>query len=96
MVKERYKKQIIQAIEKFLPNCKIYLFGSRATGSHMPTSDIDIAIDNSKPIKLSVMLELEEFIEDLPIPFEFDIVDLNNAPKDLKKEILKERVLWKS
>ena len=61
MLKERYKKQIIEAIEKFLPNCKIYLFDSRAISTHMKILNIDIAIDNLKPIKLSTMLEREYY-----------------------------------
>ncbi len=44
-IPNKVKEQIIKVIEIFFPDAKIYLFGSRAKGTHHERSDIDIAID---------------------------------------------------
>ena len=49
------------------------LFGSRAKGSFEPGSDIDIAIKGSE-LNLNVIIELKIILDDLLLPYKFDIV----------------------
>ena len=49
------------------------LFGSRAKGSFEPGSDIDIAIKGSE-LNLNVIIELKITLDDLLLPYKFDIV----------------------
>ena len=94
---ERYKKILIKIIEKKLPNCDIYLFGSRARSDYSQGSDIDIALnDNDKKIDFKIILNIYSKIEETSIPLTIDLVDLNNIDANFKKAIKKERILWKS
>jgi len=79
-------------ITTVLPESKIYLFGSRATGKASPFSDIDIAVESIDPIdgKLS---EIRYTIEESTIPFKVDLVDLAKAPY-LKEIISYEGIPW--
>lgn len=90
----KYKNDLIAIINKHLPNAKIYLFGSRARGTHNPGSDIDIAVDTGAPINWSILGELKEDIVESNIPLFVDIVDINNVSEDMKKQIKKDGVLW--
>ena len=36
--------EFIEAIRSELPRCSVFLFGSRATGRHRPSSDFDIIV----------------------------------------------------
>jgi len=91
----RYKKVLIFIINEVLPNCKIYLFGSRARQKHAEGADIDLALDNGKPIDTGIMYKIQDKIEESTIPIFVDLVDINNADETIKKEIEGDKVIWK-
>jgi len=93
-MKKQDKETIIKIIKQLLPQSNIYLFGSRARKDNQPESDIDIAIDNNQKIDLYDLSIIKENIEESTIPFTVDIVDLNAVSDDLKKQILKDGILW--
>ena len=94
---ERYKKILLKIINKQLPNCKIYLFGSRARTDYTQGSDIDLALDNNgEIIDFKIILNIYSKIEETSIPLTADLVDINNIDMSFKKAIEKERVLWKN
>lgn len=77
-IPNKVKEQIIKVIEIFYPDAKIYLFGSRARGTHNERSDIDIAIDAGRILTMSERGQLNNMIDALNIVQEIDIVDFNN------------------
>ena len=93
-MQEQDKQKIIDVVKSYLPDAKVFLFGSRARKDNTPESDIDVAVDNKERIDSFVMSQIKEEVEESTIPFTVDIVDLNNVSKDLKEQILKSRVLW--
>ena len=76
---------------------RAYLFGSRATGTQTPTSDIDIGIlADEEPIDLELSLA-REALEDSTIPWLIEVVDLNRTSSDFKAQVLREGILlWTS
>lgn len=91
---KNFKNIIIETIKKHIPECKIYLFGSRARKTHSEGSDIDLAVDSKKRIALHLIARIKEEIEDQNVPFFVDIVDLQTADENLKKEVKRDGVLW--
>ncbi len=53
---------------------KVLIFGSRATGKFKPSSDIDLAIIG-KDFSRGFINHLSSELDDLPLPFMFDIID---------------------
>lgn len=51
---------------------KIVLYGSRAKGTHRDGSDIDLTFFG-KELTLAIIYEIEEKIEELNLPYLFDI-----------------------
>lgn len=72
-----------------------YLFGSRATGLHRPTSDADIAIMPERPLDLLAEAGLaDQLATALQVPT-VDLVDLRRAPLRLRGRVLEEgRLLY--
>ncbi len=72
-----------------------YLFGSRATGRHRPTSDADIAIMPGRPLDLLSEAGLaDRLAQALQVPA-VDLVDLRRAPLRLRGRVLEEgRLLY--
>ncbi len=96
MVLEKYKDILIKIVNKHLPECKIYLFGSRVTDDHPKFSDIDIAIKSEKALELNVMGKIKDEVEESRIPLFVDVVDFHNVDDKMRDQILKYGVLWKS
>jgi predicted nucleotidyltransferase len=94
-VEKAYKKMIIRAMKYHFPRAKVYLFGSRALGTHRQTSDIDIAIDAGKRADDGEMDRARITLENLPIPLFMDLVDMYAIPQAPKEHILKAGILWK-
>src|SRR4029453_16305697 len=57
----------------------VYLFGSWARGTQRATSDIDIAIESTKPLPRALLASLREALEESTIPNRVDTVDLADA-----------------
>jgi len=51
---------------------KVLIYGSRAKGSQKPSSDIDFTL-LGKNINLSVQLEIESELNELLLPYKFDV-----------------------
>lgn len=95
-VDQEYKDKIVAVVSALFPNAKIYLFGSRARGTHGEWSDIDIAIDAEKKLPRVDVGEVRDMLRESNIPYKIDVVDLHGVSEEMRKMILQEGVLWKS
>ena len=91
-----YKNKIIGILVVLFPDAKIYLFGSRARGTHSDRSDIDIAIDEGKVIRPGRLGEVINMFAESDIPYKIDVVDLHSVSDDMRYFIKKEGIVWKS
>lgn len=76
---------ILEAIQSFPGIGKVVIFGSRATGTHRPASDIDLAVFG-KEITFSLVNRLSSALDDLPLPFLFDVVNYQTINNPALKE----------
>ena len=77
-------EEILQEIIRICVNnsaTKVILFGSRAKGTALERSDIDIAVCG-----VSDMEKLQEEIEDIPTLYTIDLVDLDTCENQLLLE----------
>lgn len=93
-IKSKYKDQIVLIIQKHLPECKVYLFGSQATGKSHAGSDIDLGLDNGFKIPRKIILNILIDIDQTVIPMKIDLVDMHSAQESIKLAIIKEGILW--
>lgn len=88
--------KIVQAIlqKHFSTSVRVWIFGSRATGSAKKYSDLDLAVDyHSKHIPINVMADLVYDFEESDLPYKVDIVDWNSIDQSFQNKIRKDRVL---
>lgn len=68
------------------PNAeRVWIFGSRATGQNRPYSDIDLAVVGSD-LTRGELLRLASSLDDLPLPFAFDLVHLDGLISETLRE----------
>ncbi len=84
-----YIKELLQ---QFLPETKIYLFGSRARKDSGRASDFDIWIDSE--VKPEVLAAIQDQLEESFVPFPANFV----LPSDLKgefgKQVKRDAIQW--
>lgn len=73
---------------------KIYLFGSWARGSAAVSSDVDVAIDYGGKADRRKLARLREALEESSIPYNVDVVDMNEASAELLAEIERDGIEW--
>ncbi len=88
------KEKLIIIIKKYLPQGKIYLFGSRAQNKHSKGSDIDIALNIGQVVERDILAKIRSDVEASTIPYHVDIVDIYSVSSSMKQNILLEGKLW--
>jgi len=95
-IDEKTKIKIIALISALIPEAKIYLFGSRATGNFSQWSDIDLALDAGKKLPSVAVGEIIDVLAGTDIPFKIEVVDIYAVSDDMRESILDERIIWKN
>ena len=97
MAKEsRYLEEVKRIVLRGLGSraVRVYLFGSRASGTEHRFSDIDVAVLPLEPIPQRTWLELQERLEQSSVPYPVDLVNLEDAPAELRNRVEREGILW--
>ena len=83
MIDTIIKENIIGTLSRYLDRKKhrVFLFGSRATGSAFTWSDIDIGIEGETTIPGHIMQAMKGEIEESNIPYRVDLVDFSTVSK---------------
>ena len=67
------------------PAYRIFLFGSRASGSAAERSDIDIGIEGPAPVPHPALGAIHDELEEAPTLFTIDVVDFKRMPENFRK-----------
>ncbi len=85
---------IIRAILRaHVPDCTVWVFGSRATGRAKQYSDLDLVICGDKPLGIDSAAQLAEAFAESDLPYKVDIVDWARTSESFRKAIERDRVV---
>lgn len=73
------------------PAYRVFLFGSRATGSARERSDIDIGIEGPAPVSGTVLAAIEDELEEAPTLYTIEVVDFAHV-SDAFRQVARQRV----
>ncbi len=76
-----------------VPDCTVWVFGSRATGRTKPYSDLDLAVSGEKLLGMDLIGQLAESFAESDLPYKVDIVDWTTASENFRKTIERDRVV---
>lgn len=90
---EKLKEAFLRILKD--EDVKVVLFGSRARGDFVNTSDVDVGIIPGKGFERKKLILLHEYVDELNIPYKVEIVDFSTVSEEFKKITLKETKVWK-
>lgn len=93
----KYIVQLKEIVTNFFKDnrVKIILFGSRARGECLPSSDVDIGFLPSSNFDTRKISLLEEKVNEFNIPYKVAFINLLETSPELRAEALKDGVVWK-
>ncbi|ULX56418.1 nucleotidyltransferase domain-containing protein [Ectothiorhodosinus mongolicus] len=74
-IEQRHAEIARDILQRFVSDKKVLVFGSRATGTAKPFSDLDLAILGEDPLPLPLMAAIREAFAESDLPYKVDIVD---------------------
>jgi len=77
---------IRKAASQFAEIESVIVFGSRAAGKSKPGSDVDLALRGSKIDSATVSRFYQLLQEELPLPFDFDVVHYDRMKNPALKQ----------
>lgn len=91
---EHYR--IVQEIlEKYVPECEVWAFGSRVTGAAREFSDLDLAIITAKPLNFELLGEIRDAFSESDLPFKVDVLDWSAASASFRRMIQQRYIVLK-
>lgn len=79
-----------------MPECKVYLFGSRARNDNSLGADVDIALDAGFLIDSKIIYKIRDNIEESNIPLLVDLVDFYSTSGEFRNQIERDKILWEN
>ena len=83
-------------LDRHVPRCEVWAFGSRARGAANPYSDLDLAIVAEPGLGLERLAEIREALSDSDLPWKVDLIDWANTGEEFRRLIAAHKVLVKS
>ena len=80
---------------RFLPEHQVWAFGSRATWTAKPFSDLDLVVFGDEPLSLALMVEIREAFQESALPFKVDVLDWRAVSPTFRAVIDSHKVLTK-
>ena len=92
MVREKYKNEIKETIQKHLgEDVDVFIYGSAV--EKQKYHDIDVGVQGKKNLSDKIYL-VKEDLERSTIPYKIDVVDFNSVDDKFKNQVFKNEIIW--
>jgi len=90
---ERVREIVLDSLTNH--DVRVYLFGSCATGTLRPSSDIDVAVEALHGAAEPSLATLRERLEESDVPYDIDVIDLSTVSREFAHRVRREGLVWK-
>ena len=80
-------------LQKHVPQCEVWAFGSRAKWKAKQYSDLDLAVITNAPLSLQVSGALADDFAESDLPFKVDVVDWASTSPEFQNLIAQHHVV---
>jgi len=86
------RKTLLALFKRYIPNTKVWAFGSRVKWKARSNSDLDLVVFTSAQ-QADKVAELKEMLEESALPFRVDLLVWDNIPESFRSAILEQYVV---
>ena len=86
-LEERLLRQVQEILKEHVPDCEVWVFGSRAGKRAKLFSDLDLAIVSSSGVACRRLAMLAGAFEESDLPIKVDLVDWSSANPAFRERI---------
>lgn len=83
----RVLQQVREVLRAHVPECEVWVFGSRVTNAAKRFSDLDLAIVSPTALPVRRLALLASAFEESDLPIKVDIVDWRSASLSFREQI---------
>ena len=80
-------------LDKHVPQCEVWAFGSRAKWKAKQYSDLDLAVITKEPMSFNLSGALTDDFAESDLPFKVDVVDWASTSVSFRKIIEQDKVV---
>lgn len=80
-------RMLLELIERFIPAATVWAFGSRIKGTHLPASDLDLAVHCDRQTAADALLKFRDALEESNLPFKVQVLDYHTLPENMQSNI---------
>lgn len=82
-----------EILSRFVPDCTVWAFGSRARGGARRYSDLDLALVAEAPLPMDRFADLAQAFSDSDLPWRVDLVEWTVTSPSFRARIDREKVV---
>ena len=83
----RLLRQVQDVLRKHVPECEVWVFGSRASNKAKRFSDLDLAVVSPTALTVRRLALLASAFEESDLPIKVDLVDLQSSSPAFRERI---------
>ena len=87
-IKPEHHRIVCDILARHLPGREVQLFGSRATNTAKPHSDIDLVIMGDELLPVTTMRILRDAFDDSDLPIQVDLVEWAGTSEEFRAIIV--------
>jgi predicted nucleotidyltransferase len=89
---DRARSVVLNGLREYA--VEVFLFGSFARGAGTLGSDIDVGVLPLEPIPAEVFSRVRTELEETPLLFRVDLVDLSETDREFRERVRREGIRW--
>ena len=84
---------VCDILQRLIPHCQVWAFGSRVTGTHKDYSDLDLAIITDAPLDITTIANVSDAFSESDLPYKVDLVEWATTSESFRNMILQNKIV---
>lgn len=84
---------VCDILQRLIPHCQVWAFGSRVTGTHKDYSDLDLAIITDAPLDITTIANVSDAFSQSDLPYKVDLVEWATTSESFRNMILQNKIV---
>lgn len=84
---------VCDILQRLIPHCQVWAFGSRVTGTHKDYSDLDLTIIADAPLDITTIANVSDAFSQSDLPYKVDLVEWATTSKSFRNIIQQNKII---